>query len=103
MTRLLWAATACAVCLCFDGCSLQDPEFDGPFQVPRGFVVEPLLPAGQVETLIQLTFDSLGRPVVSRERGHPTILFDNDGDGVFESEKVFSDRVTSAHGTNGLL
>ncbi len=98
MTRLLWAATACAVCLCCDGCSFQDPEFDGPFQVPRGFVVEPLLPEGQVETLIQLTFDSLGRPVVSRERGHPTILFDNDGDGVFESEKIFSDRITTAHG-----
>ena len=82
------------------GCGylLPEPEFDGPFEVPAGFVVEPLLPEGQVETLIQVTFDSLGRPVVSRERGHPTILFDRDDDGVFEAETVFSDKVEMLHG-----
>ena len=77
---------------------LPEPEFEGPFQVPRGFVVESLLPEGQAETLIQLTFDSLGRPVVSRERGHPTILFDHDGNGIYEAEKIFSDKVKTLHG-----
>ena len=82
------------------GCRYLLPElaFEGPFEVPAGFVVEPLLPDGQVETLIQVTFDSFGRPVVSRERGHPTILFDHDGDGVYEAEKVFSDKVQMLHG-----
>ena len=90
---------ALAVILLCGGCGLlPDPEFAGPFEVPRGFVVEPLLPEGQTETLIQVTFDSLGRPVVSPEHGHPTILFDHDGDGVYEAEKIFSDKVRMLHG-----
>jgi putative heme-binding domain-containing protein len=86
-----------AALLLLAGCS-REPILEGPYRVPPGFVVERLLPAGQDETLIQITFDSLGRPVVSRENGNPTILFDNDGDGVFESEKIFSDKVEMAHG-----
>ena len=45
-----------------------------------------------------MTFDSLGRPVVSKERGFPTILIDKDGDGVFETEKVFTDKVKYLQG-----
>ncbi|MDA1314904.1 MAG: HEAT repeat domain-containing protein [Acidobacteria bacterium] len=96
MTRTPVAAFAAALLL-LAGCS-REPILEGPYRVPPGFVVERLLPAGQDETLIQVTFDSLGRPVVSRENGNPTILFDNDGDGIFESEKIFSDKVEMAHG-----
>jgi hypothetical protein len=43
-----------------------------------------------------MTFDSQGRPVVSKERGHPTLLIDRDGDGAFETEKVLSDKISYA-------
>ena len=89
----LWPVAAASIlCLLASSCA-REPVFEGPYDVPPGFVVESLLPEDQAETLIQVTFDSLGRPVVSREQGPPTILFDNDGDGVYESEKAFSDRV----------
>jgi putative heme-binding domain-containing protein len=86
-----------AALLLLSGCS-HEPVLEGPYRVPPGFVVERLLPEGQEETLIQITFDSLERPVVSRENGNPTILFDNDKDGIYESEKIFSDKVEMAHG-----
>jgi len=68
------------------------------FEAPGGFSVEIAAPASQTGSLIAMTFDSFGRPVVSKERGHPTILFDKDGDGVFETEKIFSDKVSYAQG-----
>jgi len=97
MKRYWPVAAVAVVCLLATACS-REPVFEGRFQVPPGFVVESVLPEGQAETLIQVTFDSLGRPVVSREQGPTTILFDNDGDGVYESAKAFSDRVEMLHG-----
>jgi putative heme-binding domain-containing protein len=87
------------ISLLLTGCHLfPEPQFEGSFTVPPGFVVEIAAPPGLTGSLIQLTFDSLGRPVVSKERGHPTILFDNDDDGLFETEKVFSDQVQNLQG-----
>ena len=74
------------------------PSSESRFQVPEGFVVEVAAPPEQTGSLIALTFDSFGRPVVSKERGHPTILLDRDGDGVFEAEKIFSDQVKYLQG-----
>ncbi|MBS1825349.1 MAG: HEAT repeat domain-containing protein [Acidobacteria bacterium] len=68
------------------------------FQLPDGFSVEVAAPAEKTGSLVAFTFDSLGRPVVSKERAHPTILIDANNDGVFEGEKVFSDKVTAAQG-----
>src|SRR5712692_4995779 len=68
------------------------------FRVPEGFAVEVAAPPEKTGSLIALTFDSLGRPVVSKERGSPTILMDKDGDGLFETQKVFTDKVTYAQG-----
>ena len=68
------------------------------FTTLPGFTVERVLPAEKNHSYVVLTFDSLGRPVVSRELDHPRLLIDNDGDGIFESEKVFSDRVRNCHG-----
>lgn len=81
------------------GCgSSEEPIFEGPYQVPAGFQVESLLPEGNTDTFVQLTFDSLGRPVLSKERDHPRTLFDNDGDGVYETEKIFSEQVSNLQG-----
>jgi putative heme-binding domain-containing protein len=97
MNRL--AYTLLLVSLSLTGCHFfPEPKFEGSFTVPPGFVVEIAAPPEMVGSLIQLTFDSLGRPVVSKERGHPTILLDNDDDGLFETEKVFSDKVQNLQG-----
>ncbi len=68
------------------------------FKVPEGFSVEVAAPASITGSLVGITFDSLGRPVVSKERGHPTILFDRNDDGVYETEKVFTTKIQYAHG-----
>lgn len=78
------------------GCARQQEA--SRFRVPPGFSVETVAPPEQTGSLIGITFDSLGRPLVSKERGHPTLLLDQDGDGVFETEKVFSSKVKQAHG-----
>lgn len=62
------------------------------------FVVERVNPADKLDSYVVLTFDSEGRPVVSKEQDHPRTLFDNDGDGIYESEKVFTDKVENCQG-----
>jgi len=97
MKSLRWVPV---ILLVSAGCGyfLDDPKLESAYRVPRGFTAQSALPEGEAPTLIQITFDSLGRPVVSKERGQPTILLDNDGDGVFESEKVFTDKIEYAQG-----
>lgn len=87
----------CVLLLAAAGCQRVSKE-KARFEVPSGFSVEEAAPAEKTGSLIAFTFDSFGRPVVSKERAHPTILLDNNNDGIFESEKVFSDKVTGAQG-----
>ncbi len=94
MRRIAFALTA----LLPLGCQFSEPVLEGPYQVPPGFVVEPVADADQVGSLIQVTFDAQGHPVVSKERSHPTRLLDEDGDGFFESEQVVSDQVENCQG-----
>lgn len=70
----------------------------GRFKVPEGFAVEVVATPDETGSLINLTFDSFGRPVISKERGSPIILIDKDGDGKFETQKVFTDKVRYAQG-----
>ncbi len=80
------------------GCQFAEPVLDGPYRVPHGFVVEAVADADQIGSLIQVTFDAQGRPVVSKERSYPTRLLDKDGDGFYEAEQVISDRVENCQG-----
>ena len=80
------------------GQSSSAPKQDR-FRVPSGFEVETVVAAEQTGSLVALTFDSFGHPVISKERGHPTVLLDQDGDGRWETQKVFTDRVSGAQGT----
>ncbi len=80
------------------GCQLSDPVLEGPYRVPEGFVVEPVADTGQIGSLIQITFDANGHPVVAKERGYPVRMLDKDGDGFFESEQVISDQVQNCQG-----
>jgi putative heme-binding domain-containing protein len=82
----------------------QDQPFapGSPFALLPGFKIERVTPADKTESLIVITFDSQGRPVVSQSASgngsSPRILLDNDKDGIFESEKVVSDKLNTCHG-----
>ena len=63
-----------------------------------GFVIERVNPADRNDSYVVITFDSQGRLVVSKENDHPRLLLDNDKDGVFEAEKVITDKVRNCQG-----
>ena len=79
-------------------CQVSEPILEGPYHVPPGFVVETLADDAQIGSLIQVTFDAKGLPVVSKERSHPVRLLDNDGDGTLETQQVISDQVENCQG-----
>jgi putative heme-binding domain-containing protein len=68
------------------------------FQVPPGFVVETAADAERTGSVVAITFDSRGRPVLSREKGPVYILEDRDKDGVFETFLTFTETVTNCQG-----
>jgi putative heme-binding domain-containing protein len=68
------------------------------FSTLPGFTIERLNPPDKTDSYVALTFDSQGRLVVSKELDHPRFLFDNDKDGVYEAEKVISDKVRNCQG-----
>ena len=65
------------------------------FRTPPGFSVEPAAAGARVGPLAAFTFDSLGRPVLAKERGFPTLLLDQNRDGIFETEVILSREVRS--------
>ena len=68
------------------------------FSTMPGFAIERVNPPDKSDSYVVLTFDSLGRLVVSKENDHPRLLLDNDRDGIFESEKIISDKVRNCQG-----
>ena len=94
MVRLILVAVAMGSL----GCQFGSSDAGGPYRVPEGFVVEEVADPAEVGSLIQITFDAQGRPVVSKERDHPVRLVDSDGDGFFESQQVVSDEVENCQG-----
>jgi putative heme-binding domain-containing protein len=68
------------------------------FDTLPGFVIERVNPADKTDSYVALTFDSAGRPVVSKENDTPRILIDADKDGVYEGEQVFSTSVRNCQG-----
>lgn len=82
----------------------QDQPFPpgSPFALLPGFKIERVTPADRTESLIVVTFDAKGRPLVSQSSSNtgssPRLLLDADGDGVFEGEKVVSDKLNTCHG-----
>src|SRR5262245_60553451 len=75
---------------------------DSPFSLLPGFSVVRVTPDTKTDSLIVVTFDSLGRPVVSQSASgsgdSPRILIDKDGDGLFEGEQVVSTQINTCHG-----
>ena len=62
------------------------------------FVIERVNPADKLDSYVVITFDSLGRIVVSKENDFPRLLLDNDKDGIYEAEKVITDKVRNCQG-----
>jgi hypothetical protein len=81
---------------------LRPVTADSPFSLLPGFKIERVTPADKTESYIVITFDSLGRPVVSQSSSgngvEPRILLDKNGDGIFESEQVVSAQINTCHG-----
>ena len=82
----------------------QDQPFPpgSPFALLPGFAIDRVTPADRTESLIVVTFDPQGRPVVSQSASaagsSPRLLLDADGDGTFEAEKIVSDKLNTCHG-----
>jgi putative heme-binding domain-containing protein len=82
----------------------QDQPFPAgsPFALLPGFKIDRVTPADKTESYIVITFDSLGRPVVSQSTSGngsaPRVLLDADGDGLFESEKIVAPQLNTCHG-----
>jgi putative heme-binding domain-containing protein len=68
------------------------------FSTLPGFTIERVNPPAKTDSYVVVTFDSQGRLVVSKELDHPRILLDADKDGVYESEKVITDKVRNCQG-----
>ena len=68
------------------------------FSTLPGFTIERVNPPDRTDSYVVVTFDSQGRLVVSKELDHPRILLDNDKDGIYESEKIISDKVRNCQG-----
>ena len=68
------------------------------FQTPEGFKVEVAATPAQTGSVVNMTFDSRGRPVLAREKEGIFILEDRDQDGRFETFLTFTDQVRNSHG-----
>jgi putative heme-binding domain-containing protein len=85
---------------------LQSAQQPPPTARPQGirfttlpdFVIERVNPADKLDSYIVITFDSLGRIVVSKENDFPRLLLDNDKDGIYEAEKVITEKVRNCQG-----
>ena len=66
---------------------------------PAGFSIEAAAPGARLGSVAAFTFDSRGRPVVVvKDRKLATVLLDQNRDGVFETEKVLTTKVTGVRG-----
>ena len=82
----------------------QDQPFPpgSPFALLPGFRIERVTPPEKNESYIVVTFDAKGRPVVSQSSSgngsSPRVLLDENGDGIYEGEKIVSDKLNTCHG-----
>ena len=82
----------------------QDQPFPAgsPFALLPGFKIDRVTPADKTESYIVVTFDAQGRPVVSQSSSgngsSPRVLLDQDGDGIFEGEKIVAEQLNTCHG-----
>ena len=82
----------------------QDQPFPpkSPFALLPGFRIDRVTPQDKTESYIVVTFDAQGRPVVSQSSSgngsSPRVLLDQNGDGIFEDEKIVAEQLNTCHG-----
>ena len=75
----------------------RQPQDSG--SAPAGFSIEAAVPGARLGSVAAFTFDSRGRPVVvAKDRKLATVLLDQNRDGVFETERVLTSKVTGVRG-----
>lgn len=68
------------------------------FRTPDGFAVEPAATAGLFGSVVNMTFDAAGRPLLALEGEGLALLEDADGDGLYDRRIDFAPQVDTAHG-----
>jgi putative heme-binding domain-containing protein len=68
------------------------------FRTPEGFAVEPAAAPGLFGSVVNMTFDSAGRPLLALEGEGLALLEDADGDGLYDRRIDFAPQVDTAHG-----
>jgi putative membrane-bound dehydrogenase-like protein len=68
------------------------------FTVKDGFTIDQVADHELIGSIVNMTFDAKGRPVVSRERGPILTLIDANNDGKFEKVKEYSAKVQNCQG-----
>jgi len=70
----------------------------GAFSVPDGFSVQSYATPEQTGSVIAMTLDGRGRPIVSRENDGLYLLEDDNGDGHCDRVVLITDRLTNCQG-----
>jgi len=71
---------------------------DREFSTLPHFVIERVNPPNKTDSYVVLTFDANGQPVVAKEFDFPRRLLDKDGDGIYESEQIITEKATNCQG-----
>ncbi len=70
----------------------------GRFRTAAGFAVETAAEPGLFGSVVNMTFDASGRPLLALEGEGLALLEDTDGDGVHDRRIDFAPQVETAHG-----
>ncbi|MCI0622264.1 MAG: hypothetical protein L0387_11465, partial [Acidobacteria bacterium] len=70
----------------------------GRFRAKPGFMIDVVAEPELTGSIVAMTFDTKGRPVISRENGPVLILEDTNGDGKFDHAKEYTRKVTNCQG-----
>lgn len=70
----------------------------GRFVTPPGFSVEEVATGDLVGSIVNMTFDHAGRPALAGEGTGIKLLFDQDQDGVYDTVRMFTNDIETAHG-----
>ncbi len=70
----------------------------GRFRVKPGFAIDVIAEPKLTGSLVNMTLDARGRPVVSRENGPILTLDDPDSDGQYRKSKELTGKVTNCQG-----
>lgn len=68
------------------------------WRMPEGFSVEEVASHDLIGSVINMTFDHLGRPLVATESEGVRLLLDENGDGIYDKVKSVSETVKRAMG-----